>query len=100
MTNYVENLDAILTEYRISYLNAYRAGRYIQAAEFLYDRNAAHPPEAFLIDMPRFIIRSNSLRTQLNIEDKAKRYCDHWSPRLELAMSEFRKENQEAYNQI
>jgi len=100
MTNYVENLDAILTEYRISYLNAYNKGNYIVAAELLFTRNAAHPPDAYLEDMPRFVIRGNSLRTKLNIQDKAKAYCDRWSSRLELAMAEFRSENQTMYNQI
>lgn len=100
MTNYFENLDTILTAYRISYLNAYNKHDYLTAAELLFTRNAAHPPEAYLTDMPRFVIRSNSLRTSLGIQDKAKAYCDHWSPRLELAMSEFRNKNQASYNMI
>jgi hypothetical protein len=100
MTNYVENLDAILTEYRISYLNDYNKGDYMTCAELLYTRNCAHPPDAWLKDMPRFVIRSNSLRTLLNIKDKAKAYCDYWNPKLEMAMAEFRAENQDQYNQI
>ena len=100
MTNYVENLDAILTEYRISYLNAYAKGDFITCANLLFIRNSAHPPEAYLDDMPRFVIRSNTLRTKLGIQDKAKRYCDYWDAQLELAMSQFRAKNQAMYNQI
>ena|SRR5690349_6851914 len=100
MTNYVENLDAILTEYRISYLNAYNKADYLTCAELLYTRNCAHPPEAFLKDMPRFTVRSNSLRTLLNVKQKAKAYCDYWNPLLELAMARFREQNQDQYNNI
>lgn len=100
MTNYVENLDAILTEYRISYLNAYNKGEYIICANLLYTRNSAHPPDAFLVDMPRFTLRSNSLRSRLNVSEKAKAYCDYWNPRLEMAMASFRAQNQDLYNQI
>ena len=100
MTNYWENLDAIMSQYRLNYLNAYKFGDYLTAAQLLYDRNAAHPPEAHLEEMPRFIIRSNTLRTLLDIQRKAKHYCDYWNPLLEGAMATYRKKNQENYNTI
>ena len=100
MTNYYENLDAILTVYRMNYLTAYAKGDFITAAQLLYDRNSAHPPDAWLKEMPRFVIKSDSLKTRLNMNRKAKQYCDNWNYRLEVAMSQFRSENQEAYNQI
>lgn len=100
MTNYYENLDAILTVYRMNYLNAYSKENYVVAAQLLYDRNAAHPPDAFLTDMPKFVIRADTLKARLGINNKAKQYCDFWNPRLEIAMSQFRNLNQEAYNKI
>lgn len=100
MTNYFENLDVILTTYRMSYLNQYNKGDFIGCAQLLFTRNSAHPPEAYLTDMPQFVLRSNSLRARLQVNDKAKAYCDYWSSRLELAMATFRNENQDKYNQI
>lgn len=100
MTNYYENLDAILTIYRMNYLTAYARGDYISASQFLYDRNSAHPPEAWLKDMPKFVLRSDTLRVRLNMNQKAKQYCDNWNYKLEIAMATFRQQNQEAYNQI
>lgn len=100
MTNYYENLDGILAVYRINYLNAYQKENYIGASSILFTKNKAHPPEARIEDMPRFVIRSNSLRTRLNASQKAKNYCDFWDPLLEEAMANFRDKNQSAYNQI
>lgn len=100
MTNYFENLDGILSVYRINYLNAYGNGRYVIASNILYSKNMAYPPQARLDDMPRFTLRSNSLRTILNTNQKAKNYCDYWDPLLELSMATFRSENQDKYNQL
>lgn len=100
MTNYYENLDAILTVYRMNYLNSYSKEDYVTAAQMLYDRNAAHPPDAFLADMPKFVIRADTLKARLGINNKAKQYCDFWNPRLEVAMAHFRNENQEEHNKI
>lgn len=100
MTNYFENLDAILTEYRISYLKAYAMGDYLTGASLLYTMNSSHPPEAWLSDMPKFVIRGNGVRSKLFMMDKAKRYCDHWSPLLQASMAVFRQKNQAMYNQI
>lgn len=100
MTNYYENLDAILSVYRMNYLTARARGDFIEASQILYDRNSAHPPEAFLKDMPPFVLRSSSLKTMLNAQMKAKAYCDHWNPLLESCMALFREQNQEAYNRI
>jgi hypothetical protein len=97
MTNYWENLDVILSQYRLNYLNAYKFGDYITAAELLYARNAAHPPEAHLEDMPKFVIRSASFRTLLDANRKARNYCDHWNPLLEKAMAAYRRKNLENY---
>ena len=100
MTNYYENLDAILTVYRMNYLNSYSREDYVTAAQMLYDRNSAHPPDAYLTGMPKFVIRADTLKARLNMNNKAKQYCDFWNPRLEIAMSQFRNLNQEAYNKI
>lgn len=100
MTNYFENLDIILSQYRLAYLNAYQRGDYITAAGVLYDRNSAHPPDAWLEDMPKFSVTGNSLKARLNMTAKAKNYCDYWNNRLEIAMSNFRKLNQAAYNML
>ena len=100
MTNYYENLDAILTVYRMNYLNSYSKEDYVTAAQMLYDRNSAHPPDAYLIEMPKFVIRADTLKARLNMNNKAKQYCDFWNPRLEIAMSHFRNQNQETYNKI
>ena len=100
MTNYYENLDSILTVYRMNYLNAYLKEDYLTACQLVYDRNSAHPPDAFLSDMPKFLVHSDTLRTRLNMNRKAKQYCDYWNHKLELAMAQFRDENQEAYNQL
>lgn len=100
MTNYWENLDVIMSQYRLNYLNAYKFADFVTAAQLLFSRNAAHPPEAHLDDMPEFTIRSNSLRTILDVNRKAKNYCDYWNPRLEMAMAAFRKDNQEHYNTV
>lgn len=99
MTNYWENLDVIMSQYRLNFLNAYKFGDFITAAELLYARNAAHPPEAHIEEMPKFTIRSGSLRTILDMQRKAKHYCDYWNPLLERAMAAYRRENQEHYNQ-
>lgn len=104
MTNYYENLDAILTVYRLNYLKAKQNGDYIEASSILYDMNSAHPPEAMLEDMPRFSVSKSkwntSLGVRLDVNRKAKQYCDYWNNKLELAMSTFRAQNQEAYNRI
>ena len=100
MTNYYENLDAILTIYRLNYLNAYNKGEYLTACQLLFDRNNAHPPEAFVRKMPRFVVRADTLRAKIDLNRKAKAYCDYWNPRLELSMAEFRNKNQEQYNRI
>jgi len=100
MTNYYENLDAILSVYRINYLTARARGDFLEASQILYDRNSSHPPEAYLDEMPPFVIRSLSLRSILSSQDKARAYCNHWNPLLESAMSLFREANQEAYSRI
>lgn len=104
MTNYYENLDAILTVYRINYLKAYQSKDYITSAQILYDMNQAHPPEAYLEDMPHFTISkiqwAGSLGVRLSTQNKAKTYCDLWNGRMNQAMSVFRAKNQEAYNRI
>lgn len=100
MTNYWEGLDHILAIYRINFLRAYAFGDFLTAAELLYARNSAHPPEASLNDMPKFTIRSNSLRTILDVQRKAKSYCDTWNPKLEQAMAVYRRQNQENYSKV
>jgi hypothetical protein len=100
VTNYWENLDVILSQYRLNFLNAYKFGDFVTAAELLFARNAAHPPEAHLDDMPKFTIRSTSLRTMIDLPRKAKHYCDNWNPRLEQAMALYRKRNLENYNRV
>lgn len=100
MTNYYENLDAILTIYRLDYLNAKKRGDWVEACKTLYDRNCAHPPEAWLKDMPPFVIRADTLRAKIDLNMKARKYCEYWNPLLELAMSDFRKKNQSEYNRV
>ena len=100
MTNYYENLDVILSIYRLDYLNAKKRQDWIEASQSLYDRNCSHPPDAFLKDMPKFILRANTLRAKIDLNMKAKKYCEYWNARLELAMSDFRKKNQSEYNRV
>ena len=54
--------------------------------------------------MPKFVIRSDSntiaIRTRLNIQQKAQAYCDYWLDKLEIVMSDYREQNQEAYNRV
>lgn len=84
----------------MNYLTAYAREDFISATQFLYDRNSAHPPEACLKDMPKFVIHVDTLRTRLDINHKAKQYCDYWNSKLEKTMSEFRQKNQEEYNKL
>lgn len=100
MTNYWENLDAILTQYRLDYLNCKRRGDWIAGANCLFDRNSAHPPEAYISDMPRFTINTPTLKAKIHIQDKARRYCEYWNEKLELAMANHRKANQNQYNRV
>lgn len=100
MTNYYENLDVILSQYRLAHLKAYDQGHYVLAAKYLYLLNASHPPDAWLKDMKPFVIRTDDPLMMLSVEEKARNYCDHWAPLLEIAMAEFRDENQEAYNRL
>jgi len=66
--------------------------------------NCAHPSKAFLKDMPKFTVRSDSniiaIRTRLSINQKAQAYCDYWLDKLEIVMSDFREKNQEQYNRV
>lgn len=100
MTNYYENLDGILFTYRTNYMNKYNEGDYVTATRWLYAMNCAHPSKAFLKDMPRFQMRSNSLRAKLDLQGKARRYCDYWIDLLEIAMADFREKNQADYNRV
>lgn len=100
LTNYYENLDSILSLYRMNYLVAYNKHDFVTASMYLFDRNSAHPPEAYVSDMPRFVLTSSSLRAKIDHQSKAKHYCDKWNTILELAMSTFRQKNQEAYNRL
>lgn len=100
MTNYYENLDSILSQYRFKFLNSYEHGDYIAAAAFLHAMNCAHPPDAQLEDMQAFSVGGDSLTSLVSKTHRAKVYCDKWLPKLEQAMAEFRQDNQEAYNQI
>jgi len=100
MTNYYENLDAILSVYRMNYLNARARKDFVEASQILFDRNSSHPPEAFVKDMPSFVIRANTLKAKLGCQAKAEAYCDRWNPILESAMAIFREANQEAYARI
>lgn len=100
MTNYYENLDSILSQYRFKFLNSYEHGDYIAATAFLYAMNCAHPPAAKLEDMHAFRVGGNTLTSLTNKTERAKVYCDKWLPLLEEAMARFRQTNQEAYNAI
>lgn len=100
MTNYFENLDIQLNQLRFVFLKAYTTHDYITASTFLYTRNEAHPDDARLDDMKPFRLRSNSRRARGNANMLAKLYCDKWMPLLERAMSLFRKENIDNYNQL
>lgn len=100
MTNYFENLDIQLNQLRFVFLKAYTSHDYVTASTFLYTRNMAHPDDAMLEDMKPFRLHSNSHRAKSNLNVLAKLYCDRWMPLLEQAMSLFRKENIDAYNQL
>ena len=100
MTNYFENLDIQLNQLRFTFLKAYTSHDYVTAATFLYTRNEAHPDDTRLDDMKPFRLHSRSQRARGNIQQLAKIYCDKWMPMLERAMSLFRKENIDAYNQL
>jgi len=100
MTNYYENLDIQLNQLRFVFLNAYQSNNFLTAAVFLYTRNQAHPDEARIDNMEPFRLHSNSPRAKGNANALAKMYCDKWMPLLERAMTVFRKENIEAYNQL
>jgi len=104
MTDYFASLDPILAGYRGACTSAYLQGDYLVACHFLYLLNCAHPKGAYINDMTAFKIRGDSntiaIRTRLNIPMKAKAYCDYWSARLEIAMSDFRTDNQEKYNRV
>ncbi len=104
LTNYYENLDSILLMYRSNHLSCYNKGEYLTACKWLYAMNCAHPSKAFLKDMPKFVIRSDSntiaIRTRLNIQQKAQAYCDYWLDKLEIVMSDYREQNQESYNRV
>jgi len=104
MTDYFASLDPILAGYRGASTSAYIRGDYMTASHFLYLLNCAHPKGAFINTMTHFKIRSDSgsisIKTRIDIPLKAKSYCDYWSPLLEIAMSNFRTDNQEKYNRV
>ncbi len=104
MTNYFENLDAILLMYRSNHLSAYNRRDYVTACKWLYAMNCAHPSKAFIRDMPKFTVRSDTgilpIRTRLNVDSKAQAYCDYWLDKLEITMADFREKNQEKYNRV
>ena len=100
MTNYYENLDIQLNQLRFVFLKSYITHDFITASIFLFTRNEAHPDDARLSDMKPFRLHSNSQRSKNNANLSAKLYCDKWMPKLERAMSLFRKENIDAYNQL
>jgi hypothetical protein len=104
MGSYYENLDVIIQTYRLKHTNAYDNDSFVRATKWLYAMNCAHPSKAFLNDMPKFSIRGSnniiSIRTRLNIESKARAYCDQWLDKLELAMTDFREKNQEKWNRV
>ena len=100
MTNYYENLDGILTVYRINYLQALGRENYLLAAHIAWCIQCAHPPAAKIEQMVEFVVHSNSLKTQLALNDKARRYCEKWMPRLEAMMSVWRDTNQKNYNTL
>lgn len=85
---------------RFVFLKAYNSHDYMTAAVFLYTRNQAHPDDARLDDMKPFRLHSRSHRAKANANLLAKLYCDRWMPKLERAMSLFRKENIDSYNQL
>lgn len=100
MGEYFASLESKIFLYTTNYLNAYNMERYLTAAKHLYSLNTVHPSKAFLKDMPRFTVRSNSLTAILDEQAKAKRYCDYWHDLLEIAMTDFREENQMNYNRV
>mgnify|MGYP003970013021 FL=1 len=104
MTNYYENLDSILLMYRSNHVSCYNKGEYITACKWLYAMNCGHPSKAFIKDMPKFTIRSDSnviaIRTRLSMNQKAQAYCDYWLDKLEIVMANFRETNQEQYNRV
>ena len=104
MGSYYEDLAVVIQTYRQRYASAYDDDQFIRASKWLYLMNTAHPSKAFLNDMPRFVLRATeglmAIRTRLNKEQKAQAYCDYWDYKLELAMTDFREDNQEKWNRV
>lgn len=100
MGDYYASLESRIFLYSTNYLNAYNDDDYVRASRLLYKLNCAHPSGAFLKDMPRFQVRSNSLRSKLDLNGRAMRYCDYWNELLEIAMATFREDNQAKYNRV
>lgn len=100
MGDYYASLESRLNLFEINYVNAYNDGDYARASKWLYALNMANPSKAFVTDMPKFVMRSNSLRSKLDFQSKAQRYCDYWHDVLEVAMVDFREKNQADYNRV
>lgn len=100
MGDYYASLEAKIFHYTTQYTISYNSGNYPGAAKWLYSLNCVTPSKAFLKDMPRFQMRSNSLTALIGEQSKAKRYCDYWHDLLEIAMTDFREKNQADYNRV
>ena len=100
MTNYYENLDNILAVYRLSYTKARSMNEFVEAAHLVECQHGAHPPKAKLTDFVSFMPSHKGIISEQNVEMQAKRYCDKWVPLLEMAMAQWRDDNQTDYHKI
>ena len=89
MGNVLIDLDQRFGKFQFKYLEVYTKGLFEMAANLLYQANSNLPIEARVIDMPEFKRDGNTFRNELAIPEKARDYCNEWSPMVWASIADY-----------
>lgn len=89
MGNVLIDLDQRFGKFQFKYLEVYSKGLFEMAASLLFQANCNLPMEARVLDMPQFKTEGRALRNELGNSQRARDYCDEWSPMVWSSIADY-----------
>lgn len=89
MGNILIDLDQRFGKFQFKYLEVYSKGFFEMAASLLFQANCNLPIEARVLDMPQFKTEGKALRNELANSQRARDYCDEWSPVVWASIADY-----------
>lgn len=89
MGNVLIDLDQRFGKFQFKYLEVYSKGLFEMAASLLFQANCNLPIEARVLDMPQFRKEGKALRNELANSERARDYCDEWSPMVWSSIADY-----------